>query len=259
MYGDLKGKVAVVTGAATGLGLSIAVRFISEGMNVVGDYIGDLPKEIAEAEKKYPDRVKFIHADVSKEDEVKMLADKAVETFGRVDVWLNNAGVEKSYPTHEMPLEEWQRVLDVNLTGVFLGTRAALNIFKDLKIKGSIINMSSVHQQIPWPTFAHYAASKGATKMFTETVALEYAEYGIRANNIAPGAIDTPINKEKFEDPEQKAQTESMVPMGIIGSPSNISDAAAWLASEQSSYVTGTTMFVDGGMSLYPSFQHGAG
>ena len=119
--------------------------------------------------------------------------------------------------------------------------------------------MSSVHQRIPWPTFAHYAASKGATEMFTKTIALEYAEYGIRANCIAPGAINTPINAEKFSDPEQIKQTTSMVPMGIIGKPNQVAAAAAWLASDESSYVTGTTLFVDGGMSLYPSFQHGAG
>lgn len=158
-----------------------------------------------------------------------------------------------------MPLKEWQRVIDVNLNGVFLGSREALRIFRDQKIKGSIINMSSVHQRIPWPTFAHYAASKGATEMFTKTIALEYAEYGIRANCIAPGAINTPINAEKFSDPEQLKQTTSMVPMGIIGKPNQVAAAAAWLASDESSYVTGTTLFVDGGISLYPSFQHGAG
>lgn len=259
MYGELHDKVAVVTGAATGLGLFITLRYILEGMNVVADYVGELPKEFEDVQAKHADRVKFVKADVSNEEDIKALAETALKEFGHVDIWVNNAGVEASFPTIDMPLKEWQRVIDVNLNGVFLGSREALRIFRDQKIKGSIINMSSVHQRIPWPTFAHYAASKGATEMFTKTIALEYAEYGIRANCIAPGAINTPINAEKFSDPEQLKQTTSMVPMGIIGKPNQVAAAAAWLASDESSYVTGTTLFVDGGMSLYTSFQHGAG
>ena len=237
MYGELHGKVAVVTGAATGLGLFITLRYILEGMNVVADYVGELPKEFEDVQAKHADRVKFVKADVSNEEDIKALAETALKEFGHVDIWVNNAGVEASFPTIDMPLKEWQRVIDVNLNGVFLGSRESLRIFIDQKIKGSIINMSSVHQ----------------------TIALEYAEYGIRANCIAPGAINTPINAEKFSDPEQLKQTTSMVPMGIIGKPNQVAAAAAWLASDESSYVTGTTLFVDGGMSLYPSFQHGAG
>ncbi|OFI49085.1 sugar dehydrogenase [Floricoccus tropicus] len=259
MYGELHGKVAVITGAATGLGLAISLRYILEGMNVVGDYVGTLPDELADAEKKHPDRVKFVEADVSDEKQVEGLAQTAIDTFGTIDVWVNNAGIEKACHTAEMPFEDWKNVLAVNLDGVFLGSREALKHFTANKKKGTIINMSSVHQQIPWPTFAHYAASKGATEMFTKTIALEYADQGIRANCIAPGAINTPINAKKFSDPKQLAQTESMVPMGTIGKPQDIANAAAFLASDEASYITGTTLFVDGGMTLYPSFQYGAG
>lgn len=263
MYTDLKDKVAIVTGAATGLGLEISKRLLSEGMKVVIDYIGSdkvLESDaVQDVKNTYGDSVIFFEADVSNEDEIAQLAQTAIDKFGGFDLWVNNAGVEKAYATADLPLDEWNRVMDVNMTGVFLGTREALRHFTKSGKKGNIINMSSVHQQIPWPTFAHYAASKGGTKMFTETVALEYADKGIRVNNIAPCAIDTPINAAKFEDPKQKAQTQAMVPMGEIGKPKYVADAAAFLASEQAQYITGTTLFVDGGMSLYPAFQHGAG
>jgi glucose 1-dehydrogenase len=146
-----------------------------------------------------------------------------------------------------------------NLTGVFLGSKAALNYFLKNNKKGNIINMSSVHEQIPWPTFAHYAASKGGVKLFTETIAMEYADKGIRVNAIGPGAINTPINAKKFADPKQLATTTSMIPMKRVGKPAEVAAAAAWLASDESSYVTGITMFVDGGMTLYPSFEGGRG
>jgi len=262
MYTDLKGKVAVVTGAATGLGLEISKRFLSEGMNVVIDYVGEKALEsdaVKEVQTTFGDKVIFFEANVTNEDEVAKLAKKAIDAFGGIDVWVNNAGVEKSFPTAELPLEEWNRVMDVNMTGMFLGTREALRHFTDKKKKGNIINMSSVHQQIPWPTFAHYATSKGGAKLFSQTVALEYADRGIRVNAIAPGAIDTPINSKKFADPEQKKHTQSMIPMNEIGKPEYVANAAAFLASEQSCYMTGTTTFVDGGMSLYPSFQFGEG
>lgn len=147
----------------------------------------------------------------------------------------------------------------MNLTGVFLGSKAALAHFVERDRPGCIINLSSVHERIPWPTFAHYAASKGGVKLFSETIALEYAHRGIRVNCIAPGAIETPINAEKFADPDARAQTERMIPLGRIGTVEQVAAAAAWLASSESSYVTGTSLFVDGGMALYPSFERGDG
>ena len=142
---------------------------------------------------------------------------------------------------------------------MFLGSKAALGHFVEQDRKGCIVNLSSVHERIPWPTFAHYAASKGGVKLFSETIALEYAHRGIRVNCIAPGAIETPINAEKFEDPEARAQTERMIPLHRIGTVEQVAAAAAWLASDESSYVTGTSLFVDGGMALYPSFERGDG
>lgn len=268
MYPDLKGKIAVVTGAGTGLGEGIAERFLNEGMNVVVNYHSDRSKpgalELAERFSKplgdgtSPQAI-AVQADVSTEEGAHKLAEAALEQFGDLDVWVNNAGIESRYETHELPLEVWNKTMSVNLTGVFLGSREALRHFVEKDKPGVIINMSSVHEKIPWPTFAAYTASKGAIKMFTETIALEYASRNIRANCIAPGAIETPINAEKFADPAALKKTTSMVPEDRIGSVKDIADAAAWLASDSASYVTGQSIFVDGGMSLYPSFERGDG
>lgn len=261
MYTDLKNKVAVITGGSKGIGTAISKRFGQEQMNVVVNYHSDEEgaKEAVELIEQEGGKGIAVQADVGTEEGTQKLIDAAVEAFGDLDIWVNNAGMENQYETHELPLKEWQKVLEVNLTGVFLGTQAALNYFLAHDKKGNIINMSSVHEQIPWPTFAHYAASKGGVKLFSETVAMEYAARNIRVNSIGPGAINTPINAEKFADPEKLETTTSMVPMQRIGEPSEVAAAAAWLASDESSYVTGITLFVDGGMKLYPSFQGGRG
>ena len=230
-------------------------------MKVVINYHSD--KEGAEetvAElKKIGGEAVAVQADVSSEEGIQTLLDAAISNFGELDLWINNAGMENQVPTHELTLEDWNKVIDVNLTGVFLGSKAALNHFLEHDKKGNIINLSSVHERIPWPTFAHYSASKAGVKGFNETIALEYAHKGIRVNSIAPGAINTPINAEKFEDEKQKAATLKMIPLNYIGKPEEVAAAAAWLASNESSYVTGITLFVDGGMSLYPSFEKGEG
>ena len=261
MYNDLKGKVAVVTGGSKGIGNAIARRLSEEKMKVVINYHSD--KEGAEetvAElKKIGGEAVAVQADVSSEEGIQTLLDAAISNFGELDLWINNAGMENQVPTHELTLEDWNKVIDVNLTGVFLGSKAALNHFLEHDKKGNIINLSSVHERIPWPTFAHYSASKAGVKGFNETIALEYAHKGIRVNSIAPGAINTPINAEKFEDDKQKAATLKMIPLNYIGKPEEVAAAAAWLASNESSYVTGITLFVDGGMSLYPSFEKGEG
>ncbi len=254
MYKELEQKVAVVTGGSKGIGTAISQRFGEEKMKVVVNYHSD-----ADGAEEAGGQALAVKADVGTEEGVQTLIDQAIEAYGQLDVWVNNAGTENQKPTHELSLEEWETVMQVNLTGVFLGTKAAINYFKKHQVKGSIINLSSVHEQIPWPTFSHYAASKGGVKLFTQSVAMEYAPEGIRINSIGPGAIKTPINAEKFDDPEQKATTESMIPMERIGKPSEVAAAAAWLASDESSYVTGITLFVDGGMTLYPSFQGGKG
>lgn len=261
MYTDLKNKVAVVTGGSKGLGMAISKRFGQEGVNVVVNYNSDKAgaDEVVEEIKLAGAKAISVEADVSSEEGTKKIFDSALEAFGKLDIWINNAGMENQVATHEMTLGNWQKVINVNLNGVFLGSKYALSYFLENNVKGNIINMSSVHEIIPWPTFSHYATSKGGVSMFTKTIALEYATKGIRVNAIAPGAINTPINAKKFSDPKQLKETTDMVPMKTIGEPEDISAAAAWLASNESKYVTGITIFVDGGMTLYASFQDGKG
>lgn len=261
MYEDLHDKTAVVTGSSKGLGASIAQRLGAEGMNIVVNYHTD--EEGARATIRAIEDAggagTAIQADVSSEAGIQALRDHALSSFGGIDVWVNNAGVESEMPSDERTVEEWQRVIDVNLTGVFIGSRCAVRHFLEFGMSGVVINLSSVHEAIPWPHFADYAASKAGVGMLTKTLALEYADRGIRVNAIAPGAMNTPINAEKFTDPEARAATERLIPMGYVGAPEDVAAAAAWLASDQAGYVTGTTLFVDGGMTLYPGFQRGQG
>lgn len=261
MYKELEGKVAVVTGGSKGIGTAIAKRFGKEKMNIVVNYNSDIKgaEEAIKVIENEGGKGIAVKADISTEEGVQSLIDTAIKSFGDLDIWINNAGMENQHDTHKLSLEDWNRVINVNLTGVFLGTKAALKYFIEHNKKGNIINMSSVHEQIPWPTFAHYTASKGGVKLFTQTVAMEYADKNIRVNAIGPGAINTPINAEKFADPEQLEITTGMIPMKRIGDPEEVASVAAWLASDESSYVTGITLFVDGGMTLYPSFQGGRG
>nr|WP_255700207.1 glucose-1-dehydrogenase [Lactobacillus sp. S2-2] len=261
IYEDLKGKVAVITGGNSGLGAAIAQRLGQEEVKVVINY--NRNTDSANDTKKIIEdnggEAVIVQGDVSKEETADKLVKAAVDTYGDLDFWFNNAGMEKQMPTHEISLEDWKKVLDINLNGTFLGTKAAINYFLKNNKKGNIINTSSVHQQIPWPTFSSYAASKGGMKLFTESAAMEYASRNIRINSIAPGAINTPINAKKFSDPVQYDETVERVPMNRIGKPEEVSAAAAWLASDESSYVTGITLFVDGGMTLYPAFKDGKG
>lgn len=261
MYPDLKGKVVAITGASTGLGKAMALRFGKEGAKVVINYFKEDPavKEMIDTIKNSGGDAAAIQGDVTKEEDVKKIIQTAISHFGQLDVMINNAGVENEVPSEELSLEDWNRVITTNLTGTFLGCREAIDYMVENNVQGSIINMSSVHEIIPWPHFAHYAASKGGVKLMSETLALEFAPKGIRINCIGPGAIDTPINAEKFSDPELKAGVEELIPMGYIGKPEQIASVAAWLASNEASYVTGITLYADGGMTKYPSFQAGRG
>ncbi|MCH7323431.1 glucose 1-dehydrogenase [Solibacillus sp. MA9] len=261
MYSDLEGKVIVITGASTGLGKAMALRFGEEKAKVIINFLlnENEANAVVEGVKKAGGDAIAVKGDVTVEEDVIKLVQTAVNKFGTLDVMINNAGIENPVASHEMPLSDWNRVINTNLTGAFLGSREAIKYFVENDIKGSVINMSSVHEKIPWPLFVHYAASKGGIKLMTQTLALEYAPKGIRVNNIGPGAINTPINAEKFADPAKRADVESMVPMGYIGKPEEIAAVAAWLASSQASYVTGITLFADGGMTLYPEFQAGRG
>lgn len=261
MYEDLKSKVAVITGGSKGIGTAISERFGKEKMSVVINYNSDEKGAQAAADKVIANggTAVIMQANVATEEGNQKLLQTALDNFGDLDVWVNNAGMEVKSPTHELKLDDWNKMIAIDETGVFLGSKTALAYFKDHGKKGNIINMSSVHEQIPWPTFAGYAAAKGSVKMFTKTIAMEYAKDGIRVNAIGPGAINTPINAEKFADKEQYDQTVSMVPMDRIGDPEEVAAGAAWLASKESSYVTGITLFIDGGMTLYPAFMNGQG
>jgi glucose 1-dehydrogenase len=192
--------------------------------------------------------------DVTREDEVARGFVRAREAFGGVDRVVNNAGVEAPYGLVDMPLEEWNRVITVNLTGVFLVSREAARIMRADDARGTIVMVSSVHEEIPWPQFSHYCASKGGMKLFSRTIARELAPHGIRVVSVAPGAIETPINREVLDDPEQKQAVLDEIPLGRWGAVDDVAKTIAWLASDQAGYVTGTTLFVDGGMTLYPKF-----
>ena len=261
MYKDLNKKVAVITGGSKGIGTAISKRFGQEHMSVVINYNSDSKgaQEAADEVEQNGGQAVIIQANVATEEGNASLLQAAIDNFGDLDIWVNNAGMETKAPTHELSLEDWNRVIAVDQTGVFLGSKTALNYFKKQNKAGNIINMSSVHEQIPWPTFSSYAAAKGGVKMFTKTIAMEYAKDNIRVNAIGPGAINTPINAKKFADKEQYDQTVSMVPMNRIGKPEEVAAGAAWLASSESSYVTGVTLFIDGGMTLYPAFMNGQG
>lgn len=250
----LTGRRAIVTGAATGIGRATAVRLAADGASVAVNFIGDrAPADEVVAE--IGDGAAAIEADVSCEKQVAALFDEAERALGgHVDLLVNNAGVEAPFELADMPLEEWERVLSVNLTGPFLCSRELVRRLPEGRAPAVIVNVSSVHEVIPWPRFAHYCASKGGLKLFGETIARELAPRGVRVAAVAPGAILTPINRELIEDPDKRREQEEQIPWGRLGEPDEIAAAIAWLAGPEAEYVTGTTLFVDGGMTLYPKF-----
>lgn len=256
MYTDLKGKTAVITGASSGLGKDIAIRLALEKVNVVINYFKDKQEAtlLVDQIHKAGGKAIAIEGDVGNEKDVLNIVSQTIQTFGGFDIWINNAGRQKETPSHELSLEEWNGIINTNLTGTFLGSRESIKHYIATGKKGVIINMSSVHEKIPRPHYVHYSASKGGVKMLTETLALEYAKHGIRINAIAPGAIYTPINAD-FKDPEILHDIEAKIPVGYVGKPEYIANVTAWLCSTQSEYVTGTTIFADGGLELYPSFR----
>ena len=261
----LAGQTAIVTGANSGIGMAVAQALARDGANVVVNYVVNPEEAEKVAHELCQDQICgesiAIKADVSNEEEVMKMFQQTVDHFGTVDICVANAGMQRDFPLHEMPLKEWQKVIDVNLTGQFLCAREAIREFlkrgprPDIShALGKIIHMSSVHQIIPWAGHANYAASKGAVVMLMESIAQEYGPHKIRANSIAPGAIKTPINKEAWDTPEALEKLNELIPYKRIGNPSDIGAAAVWLASDESDYVNGTTLFVDGGMTCYPGF-----
>jgi glucose 1-dehydrogenase len=246
-----------VTGAATGIGRVTAGHLAAEGAAVVVNYIGDAgPADALVHEiEAGGGRAVAIAADVSNEEQVvAMFGEAGGALGGPVDLLVNNAGIEKPFPLVDMPLDEWNKVLAVNLTGAFLCARETARGLIAADLPGAIVNVSSVHEVIPWPSFGHYCASKGGMKLWAQTIARELAPHRIRVASVAPGAILTPINQELVDDPEKRREVEEEIPWGRLGKPEEIAAAIAWLASDEAEYVVGTTLFVDGGMTLYPKF-----
>jgi len=246
----LEGKVAIVTGSSLGIGKAIAVALAHEGASVVVNYRShpeDGEETVQEIEKAGGKAIS-VQADVSRPEDVKNLVGRTVEEFGRVDIMVNNAGVEEKHPFLDTPFEVWEKVISVNLTGVWLGCQEAARQMVSQGNGGSIINISSVHEDLPMPTNASYCAAKGGVRMLMRTIAVELAGHGITVNNIAPGAIETPINQNLKDHPEQLKELLSEIPLGRIGQPEDVASLAVFLASDASSYSTGSTFYVDGGM-----------
>ena len=252
----LGGRRAVVTGADSGIGRGIAMELASHGAAVAINHVGDstVARGMAEEIAKAGGEATTVKMDVSSEEDVLSGFAQARQALGGLDLLVNNAGVEKPFALVDMPLEEWQRVIDVNLTGAFLCAREAARIMLADRAEGAIVNITSVHEQIPWKRFSHYCASKAGEKLFAQSIARELAPHGIRVVNVAPGAIATPINTDVLADPDERAEVESQIPLGRWGEVPDVSRAVAWVASAEAAYITGSTIFVDGGMTLYPRF-----
>lgn len=263
MKNNLQKKTILVTGASSGIGQGIAIGFGQQGANVIVNYHSD-----EEGAKSTLDKIKtaggdgFIYqADVSSEEEMKSMYEEAVKKYGSIDVLINNAGIQKDSSFSEMTLDEWNGVIKTNLTGQFLCAREAIRLFEqksdvgdEAKAKGNIIFISSVHDVIPWAGHVNYASSKGGISMLMKSLALEVAQKKVRVNCISPGAIATDINDEVWKDEKKKAELLKLIPYKRIGQPEDIAKTAVWLASDESDYITGTTIYVDGGMTLYPGF-----
>jgi glucose 1-dehydrogenase len=262
----LKGQKALVTGASSGIGKSVAIELGKAGADVVVNYRGgaDQANEVAAEIGKCGNRAYAHQADVSSEKQVKEMFQKMFEEFGTIDILINNAGLQKDAPFDEMTIDQWNTVINVNLTGQFLCAREAVREFKRRGVvpevscaAGKIICMSSVHEIIPWAGHVNYAASKGGVMLMMKSIAQEVAPYRIRVNSIAPGAIRTPINTDAWQTPEAYEALMTLVPYKRIGEPEDIGRAAVWLASDYADYVNGISLFVDGGMTLYPGFAAG--
>ncbi len=260
----LEGKYALITGGSTGIGRAIAIRFSEEGANVAINYHSGREKaeitedEVHEACRKIREqgcKEMVVKADVADEAEIVGMFGDVIDAWGRIDILVNNAGIQKAGPTEEVTVADYDSVLGVNLHGAFLCAREAIRHFLARGGGGIIINNSSVHQIIPKPHYTSYAISKAGVGNLTRTLALEYASRGIRVNAVGPGAIETPINRAWLDAPEKRALVESHIPVGRAGTPEEIAAVFAFLASDDSSYVTGQTIYACGGLTLYPDFR----
>ena len=260
----LKGKGVLVTGGTSGIGQAIAVKFAEYGANVAINYLRTA-EEAADTEQQVNacvNRVQqegvrdvLVRGDVSQEDQVVAMVGNAVSELGGLDVLINNAGIQISRHSHELSSDDFDKVLAVNVRGAFLCAREAIKHFLAEGKPGVIINVSSVHQLIPKPDYLGYSVSKGGMQNLTRTLALEYAERGIRVNGIGPGATVTPINRSWVDDPEKRELVVAHIPMGRAGEAEEMAAATAFLLSDEAAYITGQTLFVDGGLTLYPDFR----
>src|SRR4051794_38283578 len=262
----LAGQKALVTGANSGIGKAVAIALAEAGADIVVNYVAgeNEAHTVADRIAASGGRAIALRADVSDEAQVTAMFDQARASFGTLDIVVANAGLQRDAPFHEMTLAQWKTVIDVNLTGQFLCAREAVREFlrrgprpECSRALGKIICMSSVHEVIPWAGHTNYAASKGGVMMLMKSIAQEPAPCGIRVNGLAPGATRTPINTAAWSTPEAYAALMRLVPYKRIGEPEDIARAAVWLASDDSDYVNGVTLFVDGGMTLYPEFASG--
>jgi glucose 1-dehydrogenase len=262
----LKGQAALVTGASSGIGREVAMALGAYGADVVVNYVSGeaSAKQTAAEIRKTGNRAIALKADVSNEAEVQAMFRHMYEEFGTVDILVNNAGLQQDAPFEELTLAQWNKVIGVNLTGQFLCSREAVREFKRRGVRpdiscsaGKIICMSSVHEVIPWAGHVNYAASKGGVMLMMKSIAQEVAPYRIRVNSICPGAIRTPINMEAWGTPEAYADLMKLIPYKRIGEAVEMGRVAAWLASDYADYITGTSIFADGGMTLYPGFETG--
>jgi glucose 1-dehydrogenase len=262
----LKDQVAIVTGSSSGIGAGIALSLAADGAKVVVNYTStvDGAKKVVDEITGNGGSAIAVRADVSKEADVTAMFRQAIDAFGTVDILVNNAGLQQDAAFVDMTLAQWQRVIDINLTGQFLCGREAAREFirrgvvaDRSRAAGKIICISSVHEVIPWAGHANYASSKGGVMLLMKSMAQELAPFKIRVNSIGPGAIKTRINKAAWDTPEAEAKLLELIPYKRVGEPADIGAAAAWLASDESDYVNGITLFVDGGMTLYPEFARG--
>ena len=259
----LKGQSALITGANSGIGKAVAIALANDGANVVVNYVThpEAAQEVVDEKKANGGIAIALMADVSNEAQVQSMFRDMFAAFGTIDILVNNAGLQKDSPFQDMSLADWQTVININLTGQFLCAREAVREFLRRGVvpersvaAGKIICMSSVHEVIPWGGHVNYATSKGGIMMLMKSMAQELAPKRIRVNSIGPGAIQTPINRSAWDTPEALNSLLTLIPYNRIGQPEDIGKLAAWLASDESDYITGTTVFCDGGMTLYPGF-----
>ncbi|MGF1514312.1 MAG: glucose 1-dehydrogenase [Elainellaceae cyanobacterium] len=252
----LSGRVALVTGSSQGIGQAIAIRLAEEGAKVVINYRShpegaeDTVKQVQAAGGEcHPAEGYAIQADMGTVADVRRLVQESIKHYGQLDILVNNAGVEKHAPFWEVTEKDYDTVLNVNLKGVFFAAQAIAQHLMETERPGTIVNISSVHEELPFPNFASYCASKGGVKMLTRDLAVELAPYGIRVNNVAPGAIETPINTDLLNNPEKLNALLKNIPLNRLGKPKDISGLVAFLASEDAAYITGSTFFADGGLT----------